>query len=65
MSAGDINNDRLIDLNMVPNKLFLNKGGLKFEDIPDSAGWEGIPDGTLPLLWRMSIMMVTWIFIAP
>ncbi len=45
VSAGDINNDGLIDLyftgNMVPNKLYLNKGNLEFEDISDSAGVSG------------------------
>lgn len=38
----DVNNDGLPDLffsgNMVPSKLFLNRGGLRFEDITEDAG---------------------------
>ena len=45
VAAGDFNNDGLEDLfflgNMVPNKLYINQGNLKFYDISGSAGIEG------------------------
>ncbi len=49
LGAGDFNNDGLVDLffasNQSQNKIYLNKGGLRFEDItgaagiPDDGGW--------------------------
>lgn len=45
VTAGDVNNDGLHDLffvgNTTPNKLYLNKGNFKFEEVSEQAGLSG------------------------
>ncbi len=54
-AAGDINNDGLTDLffvsNQGKNKLYLNKGNWKFEDISEKAGIGGFAD------WKTGVTM--------
>lgn len=56
VAAGDINNDGLPDLyftaNTGSNKLYLNKGNLKFEDISESANIKGNSS------WNTGVSMV-------
>jgi enediyne biosynthesis protein E4 len=56
VSIGDINNDGLQDIyfsgNLVPNKLYLNLGNLKFQDISKSAGVE-VDNG-----WNTGVNMI-------
>jgi hypothetical protein len=56
VAAADFNNDGLPDLyfvsNQGPNKLYLNKGGMKFEDITDKAGVAGTGN------WKTGVTIV-------
>ena len=49
VAVGDVNGDDLPDLyftaNIGPNRLYLNRGGLRFEDVTNQAGVAGPSDG--------------------
>ena len=55
VAAGDINNDGLPDLyftsNLGRNRLYLNKGDYRFEDVTDRAG---VAD---PVAWKSGVAM--------
>ena len=56
VATGDLNNDGLADVyftaNQLPNKLYINKGKLVFDDVTDAAGVAGRPGG-----WKTGVTM--------
>ncbi|QNF35670.1 VCBS repeat-containing protein [Adhaeribacter swui] len=56
VAIGDLNNDGLQDIyftgNMTPNRLYLNKGNLQFNDVTEQAGVTGRPQ-----TWKTGVTM--------
>ncbi len=56
VATGDVNNDGLIDIyvtaNLQKNKLFINQGGLRFEDVTERAGVGGTKS------WSTGVSMI-------
>jgi hypothetical protein len=56
VAVGDINNDGLQDIyftgNMTPNRLYLNKGNMQFEDVTEQAGVGGRKNN-----WKTGVTM--------
>ena len=56
VAAADFNNDGLVDLyftgNMVANKMYLNRGDMKFEDVSEKSG-TGLNEG-----WKTGVSLV-------
>lgn len=57
VAVGDLNADSLPDVyfsaNQGPNRLYLNKGGLRFEEVTQAAGLVGQGSWKQALRWRM------------